>query len=113
MATAKVDPNELREASSNFKPVVAMQPVWPPASGAVGMAVSLAASGLDGLETSGALTETTKSLSSALATLAGRKAAWESILTTSADDYENTDLTAARRLEGLGDLNQPLPGNRR
>ncbi|GAA12444.1 hypothetical protein GOALK_050_02990 [Gordonia alkanivorans NBRC 16433] len=108
--TTKVDPEELRAAASQFAPVIGFGPVWPPPTTSAGLAVTSAAAGLDQLDTGTALAETKTSLMSALATLGGRRAAWESILNESADTYEGTDVTSAKRLAGLGDLNQPLPG---
>lgn len=108
--TTRVDPDELRTAATKFAPAVAFGPVWPPSTSTAGLAVTFAAAGVYQLDTGTALSETKTSLLSALATLGGRKAAWESILNESADAYEGTDVTAAKRLAGLGDLNRPLPG---
>lgn len=66
-----------------------------------------AAGGLSEIDTGVALGEARRHITSALATIAGRKAEWRSILLTSADYYRDTDVTAARRLAALGDLNRP------
>ncbi|GAC66988.1 type VII secretion target [Gordonia soli] len=102
--TTRVDPGELRGAAKK------LEPSGPYNAKTDGSAFTSASVGLSTLATASALRVSRQAADSAVGVVRARLEEWQSILTTSATEYKDSDVGAAQRLKGLGDLNQPPKG---
>ncbi|SIS04256.1 WXG100 family type VII secretion target [Williamsia sterculiae] len=101
MSDMRVTPDELRTAASAIDAL---------ADGLVhhpGFVTGLQdpVPGLAGIATGHAMTEAVRAVASALEVLHDRVGEWKTVLDHAADDYIDTDATAAARLAGMGELN--------
>ncbi|NNG98900.1 type VII secretion target [Gordonia araii] len=109
-----VTPEELRRAT---KAIIGNDP--PQSSSNEAFPIGNGAAGISSTDTAKALTGARASAEQALEVVRGRLQAWDSVLTTSATEYEETDKKnaeclspdylnnlASNRVAGLGDFNQ-------